>query len=131
MKHASGAAFFVVASLFAATGCGGAEPEARWPAATTHVESASLPVAYCSARYQAQFGWPDPEKTARVCQCESHGNPHAVSRNRLYRGLFQFSYSTWQSVGGGDPFDPNTNSEHAYRLWKRRGWQPWPTCGKR
>jgi Transglycosylase-like domain len=113
--------------LLAVTACGSSG--ARWPA-TTHLDNASVPVDYCSAAYQARFGWADPEKAARVCRCESKGNPHAVSPNGLYAGLFQFSRATWRSVGAGDPFDPATNSEHAYRLFSRRGWRPWPVCGR-
>ena len=117
-----------LASLLGLSACG--SPESRWPS-TTHVDSASVPAGYCSASYQAQFGWPDPVKAAHVCRCESKGNPRAVSHNGLYAGLFQFSRATWQSVGrDGDPFDPASNSEHAYRLWRRRGWGPWPTCGR-
>jgi hypothetical protein len=119
-----------LASVALSIGCGSSA--ARWPApSTTHVASATVSVAYCSEDYQGQFGWPDPDKAARVCRCESKGNPRALSRNRLYAGLFQFSRDTWRSLGGGDPFDPWTNSEHAYRLWRRRGFRPWPTCGRR
>lgn len=121
-------ALVVLASVFALSGCGGSA--SRW-SSTTHVDSASVDVGYCSASYQARFGWPDPEKAARVCRCESHGNPRIVSKNGLYAGLFQFSRATWASAGGGDPFDPATNSDRAYRLWLRRGWKPWPVCGRR
>lgn len=110
------------------SGCG--SNEARWPA-PAHVTSASTRVDYCSPLYQGQFAWSDPEKAARVCKCESNGNPRIVSRNGLYAGLFQFSRATWSAVGGGDPFDPKTNSENAVRLWRRRGFRPWPTCGQR
>ncbi len=117
----------MLAIVLVTSGC--ASSAARWPS-TTRVSSASVDVGYCSRTYQAQFGWPDPDKAARVCRCESRGNPRIVSRNGLYAGLFQFSRATWQSVGGGDPFDPATNSERAYRLWRRRGWKPWPVCGR-
>ncbi|MBI5534250.1 MAG: transglycosylase family protein [Deltaproteobacteria bacterium] len=92
--------------------------------------SSPPPVSYCSAAYQKQFGWPDPEKAARVCKCESSGNPKAVSPNGKYRGLFQFGESGWQAQGGGDIFDPWTNSHHAHRLFLRKGWRPWPHCGR-
>lgn len=126
MRNAVSRGALVVAAL-AVSACGSSE--AHWPA-TTRVSAGSMAVDYCSAAYQARFGWPDAERAARVCRCESHGNPRAVSRNGLYAGLFQFSRATWRSVGGGDPFDPETNSEHAHRLWTRRGWRPWPTCGR-
>jgi uncharacterized protein YabE (DUF348 family) len=68
-----------------------------------------------------------------LARCESGGNPRAVSRNGTYRGLYQFSLSTWRSVGGsGDPID-NSSSEQTYRakiLYKRSGRSAWPTCGR-
>jgi hypothetical protein len=84
---------------------------------------------FCSPGYQAQFGWPDPEKAAQVCHCESSGNPRATSPNGKYAGLFQFSEATWNELGGGPVFDPAHNSAQAYRLFQRRGWKPWPHCG--
>jgi hypothetical protein len=133
MKNACAKGLLAVASLLGASACG--SPGSRWPSTqpgAAHLESASISVGYCSPSYQAQFGWPDPEKAARVCRCESNGNPRAVSRNGLYAGLFQFSRATWQSIGsgGGDPFDPAASSERAYQLWRRRGWRPWPVCGR-
>ena len=85
---------------------------------------------YCSPAYQASVGWPDPERAARTCQCESSGNPHARSRNGRYAGLFQFSSDTWRSLGGGDVFDPWLNSSRALALWRKKGWKPWPSCGR-
>jgi hypothetical protein len=36
--------------------------------------------------------------------CESGGDPTAVSADGLYRGKYQFSQSTWEAHGGvGDP----------------------------
>lgn len=131
MKHACSKALVLLTILFGVSACGSSA--SRWPARTpapTHLQSASVSAGYCSASYQARFGWPDPEKAGRVCRCESNGNPRVVSRNGLYAGLFQFSRDTWQSVGGGDPFDPATSSERAYQLWRRRGWRPWPVCGR-
>ena len=133
MKLACARPLLFVSSVLALGGCASRGAEARWVAApsNTHVTSAAVPVAYCSAGYQSQFGWPDPDKASRVCRCESNGNPRALSRNGLSAGLFQFSRATWAGVGGGDAFDPVTNSEHAFRLWQRRGFRPWPTCGQR
>jgi hypothetical protein len=113
-----------------------------WPAATPTqgppavapppAAAAAAPAhrGFCTSEFQAQFGWPDPEKAARVCQCESRGNPRALSRNGLYAGLFQFSVESWRRTGGGDVFDPWANSAQAYRLFARKGWRPWPTCGR-
>jgi soluble lytic murein transglycosylase-like protein len=39
-----------------------------------------------------------------IAQCESGGDPTALSAGGTYRGLYQFDETTWQSVGGaGDP----------------------------
>ena len=68
-----------------------------------------------------------------LARCESGGNPRAVSSGGTYRGLYQFSMSTWQSVGGtGDPIDA-TSSEQTYRaqlLYQRSGRSAWPNCGQ-
>ena len=40
----------------------------------------------------------------RIAQCESGGNPAAVSPSGEYRGKYQFSRATWRAMGGtGDP----------------------------
>ncbi len=65
--------------------------------------------------------------------CESGGNPRAVSPGGDYRGLYQFSLSTWSGVGGsGDPIDASA-SEQTYRaqvLYGRAGRSSWPVCGR-
>jgi uncharacterized protein YabE (DUF348 family) len=69
---------------------------------------------------------------AALANCESGGNPREVSSNGMYRGLYQFTIGTWQSVGGqGDPIDASP-SEQTYRaqvLFRREGTSPWPVCG--
>lgn len=70
---------------------------------------------------------------AALAQCESGGNPRAVSSSGTYRGLYQFSISTWQSVGGsGDPINasPAEQTYRAYLLYQRSGSAPWPVCGR-
>ena len=68
-----------------------------------------------------------------LARCESGGNPRAVSSGGTYRGLYQFSLSTWHRVGGeGDPIDASAG-EQTYRaklLYKRSGRSPWPHCGQ-
>src|SRR5262245_22820946 len=40
----------------------------------------------------------------RIAQCESGGDPTAVSPDGRYRGKYQFTRSTWKAMGGtGDP----------------------------
>jgi uncharacterized protein YabE (DUF348 family) len=68
-----------------------------------------------------------------LANCESGGNPRSVSGGGEYRGLYQFSLSTWHGVGGsGDPIDASS-SEQTYRaklLYQRAGRSPWPVCGR-
>jgi uncharacterized protein YabE (DUF348 family) len=70
---------------------------------------------------------------AALARCESGGNPGAVSAGGTYRGLYQFSMSTWRSVGGaGDPANAAAG-EQTYRakvLYARSGRAPWPICGR-
>ena len=63
-------------------------------------------------------------------KCESGGN-YANKNNPLYRGAYQFSYSTWNNYGGYyDPADApsSVQDQRAYETYLRRGWQPWPAC---
>ena len=68
---------------------------------------------------------------AALAQCESGGSPTAVNSAGYY-GLYQFSLSTWASVGGtGNPITA-TPEEQTYRaqiLYNRSGASPWPVCG--
>ena len=66
-----------------------------------------------------------------IAECESGGNPRAVSANGLYRGKYQFSVATWRAIGGtGDPADaPEWKQDRmALRLYRRSGTAPWPNC---
>jgi hypothetical protein len=67
-----------------------------------------------------------------IASCESGGDPTAVSADGSYRGLYQFDYGTWESVGGhGDPAAAPAD-EQDYRaalLYSRSGSSPWPICG--
>jgi hypothetical protein len=64
--------------------------------------------------------------------CESRNNPRAVGGGGAYRGLYQFSISTWYVVGGkGDPAAAVRN-EQTWRAWlllSRHGSGHWPVCG--
>jgi uncharacterized protein YabE (DUF348 family) len=69
---------------------------------------------------------------AAVARCESGGNPRAVSPGGRYRGLYQFSLSTWHSVGGsGDPINASAaeQTHRAQLLYARTGASSWPVCG--
>ena len=45
-----------------------------------------------------------PAVLDRIAQCESGGNPRAISSDGTYRGKYQFDRETWNAMGGhGDP----------------------------
>jgi hypothetical protein len=68
----------------------------------------------------------------KIAQCESGGDPTAVSADGQYRGKYQFSRATWRQMGGtGDPAAA-PEAEQDYRaalLYSRSGSSPWPVCG--
>jgi hypothetical protein len=69
----------------------------------------------------------------RIAQCESGGDPTAVSRDRRYFGKYQFSKATWRAMGGhGSPARATEDEQdrRAMRLYKQRGTAPWPVCGQ-
>src|SRR4051794_7154243 len=73
-----------------------------------------------------------PAVLKRIAQCESGGNPRAISRSGRYRGKFQFDQATWEAAGGhGDPAaaPESTQDRIALALYRKRGTAPWPNCG--
>ena len=72
------------------------------------------------------------QQLASIASCESHGNPRAVGGGGGYRGMYQFSFNTWQVVGGsGDPAAASRH-EQTWRAWlllSRHGAGHWPVCG--
>jgi hypothetical protein len=73
--------------------------------------------------------------------CESGGRYDALSPGGAYRGAYQFSQGTWDSVAARNyPWlgnrDPATvewwwQDAMARALYAERGWSPWPHCGAR
>jgi soluble lytic murein transglycosylase-like protein len=66
-----------------------------------------------------------------LAKCESGGNPRAVNSAGYY-GLYQFSLSTWHSVGGsGNPIDasPAEQLMRAKILYQKGGAGQWG-CGR-
>ena len=71
---------------------------------------------------------------AALAQCESGGNPSIVSSNGLYHGLYQFTVSTWQAMGGsGLPSQAPAEEQtmRAQMLQARSGWGQWPACARK
>lgn len=63
-------------------------------------------------------------------QCEAGGN-YSTNTGNGYYGAYQFSRSTWESVGGtGLPSDasPAEQDARAQALYDQRGGAPWPNC---
>jgi hypothetical protein len=72
-----------------------------------------------------------PRILRQIAECESGGDPQAVSAGGQYRGKYQFSLSTWRNLGGtGDPVDASETEQDriALKLYRRAGTAPWPNC---
>jgi Transglycosylase-like domain/Putative peptidoglycan binding domain len=72
-----------------------------------------------------------PRILQQIAECESGGNPRAVSPGGLYRGKYQFSVGTWRGLGArGDPADAPEwlQDRMALRLYRQSGNAPWPNC---
>ena len=68
---------------------------------------------------------------AKIAQCESGGDPTAISPGGHYRGKYQFSRATWRAMGGtGDPAKASEAEQDriAAKLLAARGTSPWPNC---
>lgn len=68
---------------------------------------------------------------AKVRQCESGGN-YSTDTGNGFHGAYQFTQSTWESVGGsGNPANasPAEQDRRALILKQRSGTSPWPVCG--
>jgi peptidoglycan hydrolase-like protein with peptidoglycan-binding domain len=88
-----------------------------------------------SSTVGAGAGAPDAATSAtleRIAQCESGGNPTAVSADGQYRGKYQFDRATWERLGGtGDPAKATEADQDriAAKLLAQSGASPWPVCG--
>jgi peptidoglycan hydrolase-like protein with peptidoglycan-binding domain len=73
-----------------------------------------------------------PAVLKRIAECESGGDPTAVSAGGRYRGKYQFSRETWRNLGGeGDPAaaPESVQDRLALKLYRMNGTAPWPNCG--
>lgn len=77
-------------------------------------------------------GWSAGATLDAIRQCESGGNYSTNTGNGFY-GAYQFTLSTWASVGGsGNPAaaSPAEQDMRAAMLYAREGPGPWPVCGQ-
>jgi hypothetical protein len=106
----------------------------RQPVTSIGTNAAPSPPARSSVASRASRSRSTGPNWTALAECESSGNPRAVSPGGLYRGLYQFDLQTWRSVGGvGDPASasPDEQTLRASLLFAARGRQPWPVCGGR
>ena len=87
-----------------------------------------------STEAQANMTWKQFKKspTAKcIRKRESRNKPWVVSSNGMWHGLYQFSVSTWQNMGGTKyawaASQATRKQQHkiAFKTWKRVGWSPW------
>ncbi len=100
------------------------------PATLSHL---GITASSAPAKAKTQSTTSAPSGTlAKIAQCESGGDPTAVSSSGQYRGKYQFSRATWRDLGGsGDPAaaPESVQDAMAAKLYAQRGAQPWPVCG--
>ena len=73
-----------------------------------------------------------PPHLEAIAQCESGGDPTAVSADGMYHGKYQFSVATWQAMNGtGLPSQaPEAEQDmRAAMLYAQSGPSQWPVCG--
>jgi peptidoglycan hydrolase-like protein with peptidoglycan-binding domain len=70
---------------------------------------------------------------AAIAQCESNGDPTAISADGVYRGKYQFTRASWAAVGGtGDPAaaPESEQDQRAALLMAKQGPKAWPRCSQ-
>lgn len=89
------------------------------------------PAASPPANFSSAGGFSSPALAA-IRQCESGGN-YSTNTGNGYYGAYQFTLSTWQSVGGtGNPAaaSPAEQDRRAAILYRTAGAGQWPVCGR-
>lgn len=81
--------------------------------------------------YLSKISPPGAETLAAIRECESGGDYSTNTGNGFY-GAYQFSLSTWASVGGSglpSSASPREQDVRAAKLYRSQGSSPWPVCG--
>ena len=89
------------------------------------------PFSRSSVRHRRSSSVSVPRILRLIAECESGGDPTAVSAGGTYRGKYQFSRETWRAMGGtGDPAKASEAEQDrlALKLYRRAGTSPWPNC---
>lgn len=67
---------------------------------------------------------------ARLRSCEGS---YTSNTGNGYYGAYQFDRQTWGGYGGfavASDAPPSVQDQKAWETYKRRGWQPWPSCSR-
>ena len=102
-----------------------------WWARRPAPPSGSKPFSRSSVRHRRSSSVSVPRILRLIAECESGGDPTAVSPGGTYRGKYQFSRETWRAMGGtGDPAKASEAEQDrlALKLYRRAGTSPWPNC---
>lgn len=102
----------------------------RMPRPAAVLLSAGRP--YVPPARSATISAPSGGTLDAIAQCESGGNPATNTGNGFY-GKYQFTQSTWASVGGaGNPAAASEAEQdrRAAMLYAQSGSSPWPVCGR-
>lgn len=78
------------------------------------------------------MSFPTLAQWASLRNCESGGNYQDDTGNG-YFGAYQADHGTWGGYGGypnADDAPPAVQDEWARALYRLRGREPWPVCGK-
>jgi hypothetical protein len=97
----------------------------------TAVEPARAPAGVQTPSVAAPAG--GTLASIRACETRGQANPYATNTGNGFSGAYQFTQSTWQSVGGsGSPAaaSPAEQDRRAAMLYAREGSAPWPVCGR-
>jgi len=96
------------------------------------VVAQELPFCYdpiaCIRDVGEELGVPNQDimTMIRIAKAESSLNPRAKSPKSTASGLFQIVAGTWYSNDCvGDKWDYEDNTRCAYRIYQKRGFQPW------
>jgi hypothetical protein len=83
---------------------------------------------------EPQTGEPTAEQWNALAYCESSNRHDYPPVKGGFSGLLMFHHATWLGYGG-DEYAPEAwqatreqQIDVALRLWRVRGWQPWPGC---
>jgi hypothetical protein len=93
----------------------------------------AAPTAQAASLPDAPPAAADDPRLATIAECESGGDPTAISASGRYRGKYQFTRATWRLVGGsGDPAaaPEAEQDQRAATLLAKQGPKAWPVCSQ-